>query len=572
MASDVDGNPDLPGLVRRAQAGDGAAFTCLVELHQERLVRFCVRLMRQHAAAQDLAQETLWRAYRALPALSQPDRFAAWLFGIAANLAKRAWRQEARRPLSLEELADEYPDVPWEALLPASPPPDQLVEEAEQEQRLLDAIASLPAPLGRVVLLHYLHGLSYAEVATALDLPVSTVRNRLFQSRARLRRQLASDFALPPPRIIARSHRGGHVQVQRGETSMVHPETEARPEFVPVVVDVVQFPQEPQMPWAVRRWLELSIYREEPDDPAPDLTALADRVMPLLREADFSLSGMPRVILRDQAGDRTLVLRIGRAEAYAIALQLQGQASPRPLTIDIAHRLLTLGGAEIVQTAVTRREPVEGAANGSTSIDGTFYATVTVRLPQGDHIEVDARPSDAIGLALRASAPMYVAASLLGPTAFAGWWQTVDPTASFTDEARGAFDRTEAEARASGHHYLGTEHLLVGIASGEGEPAARVLADAGVGLPKYREVLAETMGRGTGAAPGQLVLAPRMRVVVQEASAEARLGGQPIGSGHLLLGLLREGEGVAVELLKQRFGVDLARLEGAIRHALAPET
>jgi len=63
-----------------------------------------------------------------------------------------------------------------------------------------------------------------------------------------------------------------------------------------------------------------------------------------------------------------------------------------------------------------------------------------------------------------------------------------------------------------------------------------------------------------------------MRVVVQEASAEARLGGQPIGSGHLLLGLLREGEGVAVELLKQRFGVDLARLEGAIRHALAPET
>jgi RNA polymerase sigma-70 factor (ECF subfamily) len=73
--------------VRRAQAGDPRAVACLVERHHEALARFCRRLVGE--AGPDLAQETLLRAVPALGRLQEPGRFPAWLFGIAANLARK---------------------------------------------------------------------------------------------------------------------------------------------------------------------------------------------------------------------------------------------------------------------------------------------------------------------------------------------------------------------------------------------------------------------------------------------------------------------------------------------------
>ena len=80
-------------------------------------------------------------------------------------------------------------------------PPDQVEETAERSRRLADAIASLPAPLARVVVLHYLDGLNYVEIAAALDVPVSTVEGRLFKSRQRLRTELLA--ARPPRGVVA---------------------------------------------------------------------------------------------------------------------------------------------------------------------------------------------------------------------------------------------------------------------------------------------------------------------------------------------------------------------------------
>jgi RNA polymerase sigma-70 factor (ECF subfamily) len=179
-------------LVCRARQGDGAAFARLVEVHGPALDGFCRRLMPEPGAAQDLAQDTLLRGFESLPRLADPARFGAWLCGIAANLARWWWRRQARWPLSLDNLAEAYPDVPraaWAASLPATP--EQAVERAEQTRRLAAAIEALPPALARAVALHYLEGLSYAEAAAALDVPVSTVKGRLFKSRTRLRRALA---------------------------------------------------------------------------------------------------------------------------------------------------------------------------------------------------------------------------------------------------------------------------------------------------------------------------------------------------------------------------------------------
>src|SRR5262245_30852828 len=97
-------------LGRLAQAGDAGALACLVERHQAALTRFCRRLVGE--GAPDLAQETLLRALQAPGRLQEPARFPAWLLGIAANLARKGWQRRARWPLSLEGLAETYPDVP----------------------------------------------------------------------------------------------------------------------------------------------------------------------------------------------------------------------------------------------------------------------------------------------------------------------------------------------------------------------------------------------------------------------------------------------------------------------------
>src|SRR6266542_2691183 len=126
----------LRALVVQARRGDAGAFACLAEHHQPALRAFCRRLLGESGLAEDLAQETLLRAYQSLPRLEQPSRFGAWLFGIAANLARQWWRRQARWPVSLEGLIAAYPDLAWDALLPPAASPDVLLEEVEQGRRV----------------------------------------------------------------------------------------------------------------------------------------------------------------------------------------------------------------------------------------------------------------------------------------------------------------------------------------------------------------------------------------------------------------------------------------------------
>ena len=176
-------------LVRRAQRGDAGALTALLERARPALLRFCRRLVPDEGDAQDLAQEALLRAPGALPRLAAPARFEAWLCGIAANLARSWWRRRARAPLSLEGLA---PDAAArEPALRVLRTPEQAAVEAEGARRVQAAVEALPPALGRAVAMFYLEGLSYAEVAAALAVPLSTVKSRLYEFRARLRLVLA---------------------------------------------------------------------------------------------------------------------------------------------------------------------------------------------------------------------------------------------------------------------------------------------------------------------------------------------------------------------------------------------
>jgi ATP-dependent Clp protease ATP-binding subunit ClpC len=130
----------------------------------------------------------------------------------------------------------------------------------------------------------------------------------------------------------------------------------------------------------------------------------------------------------------------------------------------------------------------------------------------------------------------------------------------FTKRARRVLSLAQEEAQRLNHNYIGTEHLLLGLIREENGVAVRVLRELGVDPRQIRERVERTVGRGQRASYGKLSLTPRTKRVIELAVDEARrLGHHYIGTEHLLLGLVREGEGVAVDVLKG-LGVSLDKV------------
>jgi ATP-dependent Clp protease ATP-binding subunit ClpA len=139
----------------------------------------------------------------------------------------------------------------------------------------------------------------------------------------------------------------------------------------------------------------------------------------------------------------------------------------------------------------------------------------------------------------------------------------------FTERAKNVLVLAQEEAHGFGHNYIGTEHLLLGlIREGEGI-AAGVLKDLGVGLEQAREAVEHVIGRGDREVRGDISLTPRSKKVIELAFDEARrLSHGFVGTEHLLLGLVREGEGIAAGILVS-LGADLQDVSRDVLRVLA---
>ena len=127
----------------------------------------------------------------------------------------------------------------------------------------------------------------------------------------------------------------------------------------------------------------------------------------------------------------------------------------------------------------------------------------------------------------------------------------------FTDRARRVVVVTQEESRSLGHDYIGAEHILLGILGAGESVAVQALASVGVSLEAAREQVEEIAGRRSRQVPGHIPFTPRAKKVLELSLREAiQLGHNSIGTEHILLGLIREGEGVAVQVLT-RLGADL---------------
>jgi RNA polymerase sigma-70 factor (ECF subfamily) len=187
--------PDLEELVRRARAGERAAFGELVRRYRPRIYALVLHLTGSRSDADDITQEVFLRAFHQLGEFAGRSAFFTWLYRIAVNRSLNARRDGARR--RAVDLDD--PRVQAAVAVDAYGDPRRAAELRQTYARLLEALDSLGGPLRSTVVLVSLQGLSHDEAAEVLGCSPGTVAWRIHQARDRLRRSLEVSELKPLP-------------------------------------------------------------------------------------------------------------------------------------------------------------------------------------------------------------------------------------------------------------------------------------------------------------------------------------------------------------------------------------
>ena len=187
-------------LVQRVQRGDKTAFDLLVLKYQHRIGAVIGRFVPDYAESQDIAQESFIRAYRAIANFRGDSQFYTWLYRIAVNTAKNHLVAMKRRPPTSDVEADDAEHFSGGRMQDNDTPEHELLRE-EIAREVSQTVAALPEELRQAITLREMDGLSYEEIAEAMDCPIGTVRSRIFRAReaidARLRPLMDSDRVRP---------------------------------------------------------------------------------------------------------------------------------------------------------------------------------------------------------------------------------------------------------------------------------------------------------------------------------------------------------------------------------------
>ncbi|MFM7397303.1 MAG: RNA polymerase sigma factor RpoE [Gammaproteobacteria bacterium] len=182
-------------LVQLAQRGDAGAFDALVRRYQHKVVKLVLRYVRDPAEAEDIAQEAFIKAYRALPRFRGDSAFYTWLYRIAINTAKNVLASRGRSPIRYEvDQTDDEDHYDVVANMKDTATPEALALTEEIRSIVTSAIDALPEDLRTAIQLRELEGLSYEEIAAAMECPVGTVRSRIFRAREAIDARLREVF------------------------------------------------------------------------------------------------------------------------------------------------------------------------------------------------------------------------------------------------------------------------------------------------------------------------------------------------------------------------------------------
>lgn len=177
-------------LVRRVQRGERGAFDLLVLRYQHKVVKLVARLLRDPAEAEDVAQEAFVKAYRAIGSFRGDSAFYTWLYRIAVNTARNTMASRQRRPVDYEADLSESQQSAVESRMRDLDTPEAAALTDEIHRTVNRAVEDLPEDLRTAIILREIEGLSYEEIAEAMDCPVGTVRSRIFRAREAIDRNL----------------------------------------------------------------------------------------------------------------------------------------------------------------------------------------------------------------------------------------------------------------------------------------------------------------------------------------------------------------------------------------------
>lgn len=184
MNEQISHSEDLDqALVLRVQQGDKSAFDLLVIKYQHRIMHLVNRYVKDPSEAQDVTQDTFIKAYRALGDFRGESAFYTWLYRIAINTAKNYLLSRSRRHFDYEIDVQDAEQVENAAQLKDMDTPDNLLMNEQIIKVIKLAIEKLPEEMRIAITLREFEGMSYEEIAEAMDCPIGTVRSRIFRAR-----------------------------------------------------------------------------------------------------------------------------------------------------------------------------------------------------------------------------------------------------------------------------------------------------------------------------------------------------------------------------------------------------
>ncbi len=179
-------------LVLRVQQGDKTAFDLLVIKYQHRIIQLVNRYIKDPSEAQDVAQEAFIKAYRALENFRGDSAFYTWLYRISINTAKNYLVSRNRRHSDYHVDVQDAEQVGNAPQLKGLDTPDELLQNDEIINTINVAIEQLPDDMKTAIILREFDGMSYDEIAQAMECPVGTVRSRIFRAREAIDEKLGS--------------------------------------------------------------------------------------------------------------------------------------------------------------------------------------------------------------------------------------------------------------------------------------------------------------------------------------------------------------------------------------------
>ena len=196
-------------IVQRVLEGDTNAFEELVLEYEKKVYNVALRMLNNSENAADMTQEAFIKAYNSLSGFRGDSKFSVWLTRIVSNLCLDFMRSRNRRPTVSLSMEDEDGEDVQLDIADTSQSPEQLLERSLTRESVRRGLQSLPEDYREILLLREIQGLSYDEIAAALDIEVGTVKSRIFRGRKKLCDYLIKDGNIPEFVSSGRTRGGG---------------------------------------------------------------------------------------------------------------------------------------------------------------------------------------------------------------------------------------------------------------------------------------------------------------------------------------------------------------------------